>query len=275
MANVALPSIGRAFDASQTSLNLIAVGFSWAWRLRCYTWALSGTATAWLLLLLGIGLSIPAALLASFAWTEAVLIIARIFGGVAAGMAYPTTLALIAALWADGPARTAAIAKWSAIGSGVMVLGPLAAGWLLEHYWWGSVFLITVPLAVVAFLLALRLIPAHVNETTEPVDNAGGVLSILMIAGLVLAINFAPMPDGHTEALLFAVLTVVATVLFIGGSGGPATRCTTWTSPSGGSSGSRRWPASSCSARSWEPCTSVSSSCRTSWDTTPWPRVRR
>ena len=216
VANVALPSIGRAFDASQTSLNLIAVGFSLGLAASVlYLGAVGDRYGRKLLLLLGIGLSIPAALLAAFAWTEAVLIIARIFGGVAAGMAYPTTLALIAALWADGPARTAAIAKWSAIGSGVMVLGPLAAGWLLEHYWWGSVFLITVPLAVVAFLLALRLIPAHVNETTEPVDNAGGVLSILMIAGLVLAINFAPMPDGHTEALLFAVLAVAATVLFI------------------------------------------------------------
>ena len=216
VANVALPSIGRAFDASQTSLNMIAVGFSLGLAGSVlYLGAVGDHYGRKLLLLLGTGLSIPAALLASFAWSEGVLIGARIFGGVCAGMAYPTTLALITALWADGPARTAAIAKWSAIGSGVMVLGPLAAGWLLENYWWGSVFLVTVPLAVAAFALAWRLIPAHVNETSEPVDHPGGVLSVLMIAALVLAINFAPVPNGLRLSLLFGAITVVTAVAFL------------------------------------------------------------
>lgn len=216
VANVALPSIGDAFDASQASLNMIAVGFSLGLAGSVlYLGALGDRYGRKLLLLLGTGLSIPAALLAAFAWSETVLILARIFGGVCAGMAYPTTLAIITALWADGPKRTAAIAKWSALGSGVMVLAPLIAGWLLEHVWWGSVFLITVPLAAVAFLLAVRLIPAHVNETTQPVDNVGGVLSIVLIAGLVLAINFAPIPGGVPLALAFAAVTVIAALLFV------------------------------------------------------------
>lgn len=216
VANVALPSIGRAFDASQASLNMIAVGFSLGLAGSVlYLGALGDRYGRKLLLLLGTSLSIPAALLAAFAWNESILIVARIAGGVCAGMAYPTTLALITALWADGPARTAAIAKWSAIGGGVMVLAPLAAGWLLEHFWWGSVFLITIPLAAIAFLLAWRLVPAHVNETTEPVDQFGGMLSIVLIAGLVLTINFAPMPNGGVLALIFAAITVVAGVLFV------------------------------------------------------------
>ncbi len=216
VANVALPSIGKAFDASQTSLNMIAVGFSLGLAGSVlYLGALGDRYGRKLLLLLGTGLSIPAALLAAFAWSEAVLIVARIAGGVCAGMAYPTTLALITALWADGPARTSAIAKWSAIGGGVMVLGPLISGWLLENVWWGSVFLITVPLAAIAFLVAWKLVPAHVNETTEPVDQLGGVLSIVLIAGLVLAINFAPVPDATAVALGFAAITVVAAVLFV------------------------------------------------------------
>ncbi len=216
VANVALPSIGRAFDASQTSLNMIAVGFSLGLAASVlYLGAVGDRYGRKLLLLLGTGLSVPAALLGAFAWSEAVLAVARILGGVCAGMAYPTTLALITALWADGPRRTAAIAKWSAIGSGVMVLGPLTAGWLLEHFWWGSVFLITVPLAAVAFLLAWLLIPAHVNEDTEPVDHLGGVLSVVMIAALVLAINFAPVPGAWSVAVLFAVVTVVAAGLFL------------------------------------------------------------
>ncbi len=216
VANVALPSIGDAFDASQTSLNMIAVGFSLGLAASVlYLGAVGDRYGRKLLLLVGTGLSIPAALLAAFAWTESVLILARVFGGICAGMAYPTTLALITALWPDGPKRTAAIAKWSALGSGAMVLAPLVAGWLLENFWWGSVFLITVPLAAIAWLLAWRLIPAHVNETTESVDNLGGVLSVVLIAGLVLAINFAPTTGGLPLAAAFGALTLVTALLFV------------------------------------------------------------
>ena len=66
---------------------------------------------------------------------------------------------------------------------------------MLTQFDWGSVFLITLPLAVVALILARRFVPAHVNETTDPVDNLGGILSVLMIAALVLAINFSVIPE--------------------------------------------------------------------------------
>ena len=157
----------------------------------------------------------PEALLDALAWDELVLGIGRILGGVCAGMAYPTSVALLNALWADGPGRTKAIARWSAIGSGVMVIGPLTSGWLLEHYWWGSVFLVTVPLAAIAFALAWFLIPAHVNETTEPVDHQGGLLSMVLIAFLVLAINFAAVPGGWGLGLVFAGVALVAGAFFV------------------------------------------------------------
>ena len=83
------------------------------------------------------------------------------------------------------------IALWSGLGGAIAALGPLASGLLLEHFWWGSVFLLTVPLAVVAIVLAWKLIPAHVNEGTEPVDNLGGLLSLVLIGSLILGINFA------------------------------------------------------------------------------------
>ncbi len=216
VANVALPSIGRYFDADQSALNLIAVGFSLGLAASVlYLGAVGDHSGRKLLLLIGTALSIPAALLAAFAWDELVLVIARILGGVCAGMAYPTTLALITALWADGPARTKALARWSAIGSGVMVIGPLTSGWLLEHFWWGSVFLVTVPLAAIAFALAWVLIPAHVNETTEPVDHQGGLLSMVLIASLVLAINFAAVPGGWGIGLACAAVALIAGAFFV------------------------------------------------------------
>lgn len=133
---------------------------------------------------------------------------------IAAGMAYPTTLALITALW-SGPGRTKAIALWSAIGGGVAALGPLVAGALLEVFWWGSVFLITLPLAVVALVLAVVFVPAHVNETADPVDNLGGVLSIVLVGTLILAINFAPVPNKGTLALGLAAIAVAAALAFV------------------------------------------------------------
>ena len=62
-------------------------------------------------------------------------------------------------------------------------------------------FLVTLPLAVVALVMAWLLVPAHVNESTEPVDNLGGVLSVVLVGALILAINFAPVPNEGTLAL--------------------------------------------------------------------------
>ena len=98
--------------------------------------------------------SIPASLLAAFAPSATVLFVARVLGGVAAGMAYPTTLALITALW-SGSERTKAIALWSALGGGVSALGPLVAGALLEGFDWGSVFIVSAPLAAIALFCGL------------------------------------------------------------------------------------------------------------------------
>ena len=215
VANVALPDIGKAFDSSQTTLDLIAVGYSLG--LAASVLYLGGLGDRYgrkLLLILGVVLSIPACLLAAYAPSDEVLIAARILGGLSAGMAYPTTLALITALW-TGAARTHSIALWSGLGGAISSLGPLLSGWLLERYWWGSVFLLTLPLAVVALVLAIAVVPSHVNETTDPVDNLGGILSVLLVAALVLAINFAPVPDKGTVALGLAAIAIAAAVAFV------------------------------------------------------------
>jgi MFS transporter, DHA2 family, multidrug resistance protein len=215
VANVALPSIGAAFDSSQTSLNMIAVGYSLGLAASVlYLGAIGDRYGRKLMLVLGITLSIPACLLAAYAPNDTVLIIARIFGGVSAGMAYPTTLALIAALWSD-PGRTKTIALWSALGGAISSLGPLLSGFLLEHFWWGSVFLVTLPLAVVALVMAVVFVPAHVNEGTEPVDNLGGVLSVVLVGSLVIGINFAAVPGAGALLAGMAVLVLVAGVGFV------------------------------------------------------------
>ena len=214
VANVALPDIGLHFNSSQTTLDLIAVGYSLGLAASVlYFGAVGDRYGRKLMLILGVALSVPACLLAAWAPSDEVLVVARIFGGVAAGMAYPTTLALITALW-SGPARTKSIALWSGGGGAISALGPLLSGLLLQHFWWGSVFLLTLPLAVVAFVMALLLVPAHVNETTDPVDNLGGILSVVAVAALVLAINFAPVPNKGALVLGLGAIALAGLIAF-------------------------------------------------------------
>jgi MFS family permease len=133
---------------------------------------------------------------------------------VAAGLAFPTTLALITALW-SGPGRTRSIALWSAIGGGIALLGPLISGALLEQFDWGSVFIVTLPLVAVALPLAIFYVPSHVNETTDPVDNLGGILSAVLVGSLVLAINFMPVPNEQMLAIGLFIVAVAAAVAFV------------------------------------------------------------
>ena len=216
VANVALPSIGQAFDSSQVTLNLIAVGYSLGLAASVlYLGAVGDRYGRKMLLVLGTSLAIPMSLLAGFAPSDNVLFVARVGGGMAAGMAYPTTLALITALW-FGPGRTKAIALWSALGGAIAALGPLVSGALLEQFDWGSVFLITLPLAVVAVVMAVLFVPSHVNETSDPVDNLGGILSVVLVGALILGINFAPVPNESTLVLgLFAIAAAAAIGFFI------------------------------------------------------------
>ncbi|MFN8160455.1 MAG: MFS transporter [Solirubrobacterales bacterium] len=215
VANVALPDIGEHFDASQTELNLVAVAYSLG--LACsvlYFGAVGDRYGRKGILLVGMALTVPVDLIAAFAPSIGVLFGARFVGGLAAGMAYPTTLALITALW-SGPARTKSIALWAATGAAFTSLGPLLSGLLLTRFSWGSPFLITLPLAVIALIMAAKLIPAHVNETTDPVDHPGGVLSIFLVGALILGINLIVVPDKTSAALGLLAVAAAALVAFL------------------------------------------------------------
>jgi len=215
VANVALPSIGFAFNASQVQINLVAVSYSLGLAASVLWFgALGDHHGRKMMLIIGTLLAIPASIIAGFAPSVEILIGARIIGGLAAGMAFPTTLALIAALW-SGPKRTKSIALWSAIGAAIAALGPLISGYLLTFTNWGSVFLITLPLAVVALVMAIKFIPDHVNEEKAPVDNMGGLLSLLLLGTLILAINFAPVPNSGTLIISLLIIAAASGILFI------------------------------------------------------------
>jgi MFS transporter, DHA2 family, multidrug resistance protein len=215
VANVALPSIGKAFNSSQTALDLVAVGYSLGLAASVlYLGALGDRYGRKMMLVLGTLLAIPASLLAAYAPSDTVLFIARVLGGLAAGMAYPTTLALITALW-KGASRTKSIALWSGIGGAIAALGPLFSGLFLKYWWWGSVFLMTLPLAAVALVLACLYVPSHVNETADPVDNLGGLITVLFVGALILGINFATAPGMGAVALGLMGVAAAGVIVFI------------------------------------------------------------
>lgn len=214
VANVGLPDIGRDLGASQAGLNIVAVGFSLGLAATVlYLGALGDRYGRKAMLLLGLIIGVPAAFMSAMSPSIEMLALSRLIGGFAAGMAYPTTLALITALW-SGPARTRAIALWSAIGAAMSASSTLLAGAVLLVLPWGYSFLIAVPFAVVAIILVWRLVPAHVNETNEKVDHLGGVLSALFIGSLVLGINYLALDSQEGVALGMLAFSVVTGVLF-------------------------------------------------------------
>jgi len=210
VANVALPTIGTDLEASQDQLTLIANAFALGLASTVlYLGALGDRYGRKLLFVLGAVATVPTAMLAAWAWDPQVLALARYLGGVAAALLFPTTLSLIGALY-EGRPRVAAIALWSGLGGGVAALGPVLGGWLLQYFWWGSVFLITLPLVVVVLAIGLWVLPWHASEERFRVDHLGGVLSVLGVGGLVIVIE--RLDTGIDTTKLIAMAAVLLTL---------------------------------------------------------------
>ncbi|CAM3289470.1 MFS transporter [Nocardioides dubius] len=134
--------------------------------------------------------------LAAFAPNAGSLIAARFFLGFFGAMLMPATLSLIRNIFTDDNERRIAIAIWAAGFSGGAALGPLVGGWLLEHFWWGSVFLLAVPVLLPLLLLGPILLPESRDPHPGPVDLIGIVLVSGALVGVVFAIKAAASGDG-------------------------------------------------------------------------------
>ncbi|MEU7980982.1 MFS transporter [Micromonospora sp. NPDC049081] len=156
-----------------------------------------------------------ASLLAAFAPSAPALIGARLLLGVAGATLMPSTLSLIRNIFPDSGERTRAIAIWStAFGAGSAV-GPLVGGFLLEHFWWGSVFLINVPVMVLVVVSGLLLLPESRDPRPGRFDVPSAVLSMAAVVPLVYAVKHVVGAgvDGVTVSCL--LVGVTAGVLFV------------------------------------------------------------
>jgi DHA2 family multidrug resistance protein-like MFS transporter len=127
--------------------------------------------------------------LAAYASTPGTLIAARGLMGVAGATLMPSTLALIRNLFSDPGERSFAIGVWGSASMAGAAVGPVVGGFLLEHFWWGSVFLINIPVMAVLVLFGARLLPESRNPAPGPWDMLSVLLSLIGMVGIVYAVK--------------------------------------------------------------------------------------
>ncbi|RMB86739.1 MFS transporter [Streptomyces shenzhenensis] len=138
----------------------------------------------------------------AYATTPELMILARALLGVAGATLMPATLALIRNLFNDPRERSLAVGIWGATASAGTAVGPIVGGFLLEHFWWGSVFLINLPVMAVLVLVGARTLPESRNPHPGPWDLVSVALSLVGMIGVVYAIKetashgFAPATLG-------------------------------------------------------------------------------
>ncbi|WP_313821478.1 MFS transporter [Citricoccus sp.] len=148
-----------------------------------------------------------ASLGAAFAPTAWFLVAARALLGVGAAVMMPSTLALIRVTFTNERERSAAIGVWGSIAVAGAAAGPVVGGLLLEFFWWGSVFLINVPIVVIAVIATVVVAPANRPNPAKRWDAVSSLYALFALSGLVMAIKELTNP--HREGWLLAAAVVV------------------------------------------------------------------
>ncbi|WP_062071723.1 MFS transporter [Demequina sediminicola] len=156
-----------------------------------------------------------ASVLAAFATSPEMLIVARLLLGIAGATLMPSTLSLIRQVFPDPTERTRAIAIWSAAAASGLAIGPLVGGVLLEHFWWGSVFLINVPVVAILVIAGARLLPESRNPHSGRLDLISSALSMAAIIPFVYAIKKTFAGDINALLLTAVALSAAAAVAFV------------------------------------------------------------
>jgi MFS transporter, DHA2 family, multidrug resistance protein len=157
-----------------------------------------------------------ASLAAAYAPTPAILIGARALLAVGAAMMMPATLSIIRITFADEKERAIAIGVWAAVASGGAAFGPVIGGVLLQHFWWGSVFLINVPVVLLALALGAPFVPADKGHSTRPWDLISSLQIMVGLIALAFAIKeLATREPSLALAVGAALLGIAAIALFV------------------------------------------------------------
>lgn len=195
IVNVALPTLNSELGASTRGLQWIVDAYNLAFAALVLAGGTIGDKFGRRgTLIAGLGLFAATSVGAALCTSTEPLIGMRLLMGISAALIYPTTLAIITDTFRDPKQRAAAIGVWGAVTGLGVALGPIMGGALLESYWWGSLFLALVPIALLAALGALAFIPRSTPESDARLDRGGLLLSVVMLGALVYTIIEAP---GH------------------------------------------------------------------------------
>lgn len=209
--NFALPAISRDLDPSGTQLLWIVDIYAFVIATLLITMGTLGDRIGRRKLLMwGIAGFGAASLLAAYSVSPLMLIIARALQGVAGATLMPSTLSLIKAMFPDKNELPRAIAVWISCYSLGAIIGPVLGGWLLEHFHWGSVFIINVPVAVAVIVGGLLVLPESKSSSPGKFDVAGAVLSMAALFGVVGALKAATAGLAWWIPALLATAAILA-----------------------------------------------------------------
>ena len=212
--NVALPAIGRSFDAATAEVQWVINAFT----LPLTALLLIGGAAGDLygrrrVMVGGILLFTAASVLCAAAPSLTLFLAARALQGVGAAMLLPNSLATLSAVF-EGEARGRAVGTWAAVGAISGAVAPMLGGWLVDGIGWPFIFLLNVPIAIAAILLALRVVPESVNADRPPPDWAGAITATLGLGALTWGLTDWTASDWLGTAALLSL--IAGTILMLG-----------------------------------------------------------
>ena len=215
--NVALPTLSRELGASTSGLQWIVD--SYALVFACLLLAFGGLGDRFGrkgAIQIGLVAFAACSAWASFADTTGELIIARGAMGIGAAAVFPATLAILIDVFRDPVERAKAIGVWSAVSGMAVAFGPVTGGFLLEHYYWGSVFLVNIPITVIALVLGAIYLPKSRDPNPHRIDYPGLLLSIAAVGLLVFTVIEGPHRGWTSTATIMSfVATILLFVLFV------------------------------------------------------------
>ncbi|HEX5587555.1 MAG TPA: DHA2 family efflux MFS transporter permease subunit [Acidimicrobiia bacterium] len=208
IVNVALPTLVRDLGSSISDLQWVVDAYSLVFAGLLLTagtigdrYGRKGALTA------GLVIFALASATAAFASDVGSLIGARAVMGIGAALIMPATLSILTNVFTDARERALAIGIWSGVAGLAVAMGPVAGGFLLEHFWWGSVFIVNVPIVLGAIVAGHYLVPTSRNPEPHPIDWLGAALSAVALVSLVWAIIEAPH-SGWTSTSVLAAFAV-------------------------------------------------------------------
>src|SRR5499433_1598279 len=214
IVNVALPALVRQLGATTTDLQWVVDAYNLAFgALILAAGSLADRLGRKGMLLAGLAVFGAASLAGAFATTTGQLIAARAVMGLGAAMMFPSTLSLLTNVFTERRQRALAIGVWGASAGVGIALGPIAGGWLLDEFWWGSIFLFFVPIAAVVALLVAWRVPTSRDPRTPPVDWRVFALSTAGMSLIVYGIIEAP---GWGWASAATLGTLAAGIVLLG-----------------------------------------------------------